>query len=446
MTNQRVKSEQLRVAVFGLGYVGTVTAACLADLGHTVIGVDVVTSKVDALNAGSAPVIEPGLGELVRSGVARGRLSATSNAADAVSVSDIAVICVGTPSRASGDYDLSYIRRVTTEIGTAVRGRNGPYSVVLRSTVLPGTTDAVLPPLIAESLGGEGGANVGFAHNPEFLREGTAIADFRDPPFTVVGTHDARVRSQLRAMYARVNAPFIETEPGVSETLKLSSNAFHALKVVFANEIGILCKEIGVDSRAVMDAFVQDRKLNVSARYLRPGFAFGGSCLPKDVRALSWLGRERHRDVPVLDAILRSNELHVRHALRMVEESHPRTVGMLGLVFKPDTDDLRESPVVELAQTLLGRGRELRIYDPYLNVARLSGSNKQFIDKQIPHLTKLLVGSAQEVVATSDVVVVAYDSPDFRPALAGLNGSRRVIDLAGVPAPEEAPGYAGIAW
>ena len=446
MTSVLPPDPPARVAVFGLGYVGTVTAACLADLGHTVVGVDIAEAKVEAVNAGAAPVVERGLNELIRSAVDAGRLSATTDGAEAVRRSDLAFVCVGTPSRPSGDHDVSFLGRVAAEIGAALRGRKDYFGLVIRSTVLPGTTEAVVAPVLAEASGLDAGRDFGVAHNPEFMREGTAVEDFRHPPFTVVGTADERLREMLRKLYRRIDAPFLATDLRVAETLKLVSNAFHAVKVVFANEVGTVCKALGVDAREVMDLFVQDTKLNISPKYLRPGFAFGGSCLPKDVRALTSLGRQHHSEIPLLDAIVRSNELHIRRAVQMVEQGGRKTVGLLGLVFKPGTDDLRESPVVELAQTLLGRGFDLRIYDPYLNMARLSGANRRFIDRQIPHLTRLLAASADAVVQASEVVVVGYDAPEFRTALAAANGNHRIIDLAGVPGDGRAAAYEGIGW
>jgi GDP-mannose 6-dehydrogenase len=419
-----------RIAVFGLGYVGGVCASCLADLGHEVIGVDVVAAKVDLLNSGQSPVLEAGLNESIQRGIEAGRLRATSDAADAVANSELAFICVGTPSLPNGDHDLEYLRRVADIIGRALGGRVAHYGVVGRITVLPETSGQVF----------------GVASNPEFLREGAAIADFRNPPFTVVGTSDARLRDMLRETYRKIEAPFFATEIRVAEILKLVCNAFHAVKIVFANEVGTLCKEFGVDSRAVMDLFVQDRKLNVSEKYLRPGFAFGGSCLPKDLRALSRIGRRCDAELPLLDSVLRSNELHVHRAVRLVESTGDRKVAVLGLTFKPGTDDLRESPVVELAQTLLGRGYELQIYDPHLNVARLTGANKRFIDQRIPHLSRLLVKSAEEAVRASEIVVVAYEADEFRAAVASMNGSHHLIDLAGIDATASAAGYEGIAW
>ncbi len=444
--DSHLSNEQLRIAVFGLGYVGTVCAGCLADLGHTVVGVDVAQVKVDMLNSGQSPVLEPGLTDSLQRAVQAGRLRATTNAFEAVAATDLAFVCVGTPSLPNGGQDLTYISRVAGGIGQALRERKAFYGVVIRSTVLPGSTEEVVAKAVEAESGSCVGERFAVASNPEFLREGTALADFHSPPFTIVGTSDERLRQMLEAIYREIDAPFLVTEVRAAEMVKLASNAFHAAKIVFANEVGTLCKEFGVDGRVVMDLFVQDRKLNVSDKYLRPGFAFGGSCLPKDLRALSRFGRIRDAEVPMLDAVLRSNEVHIRRAIRMVEETGKRSVGLLGLTFKPGTDDLRESPVVELAQTLLGRGHQLRIYDPYLNLARLTGANKRFIDGQIPHLAELLVPTAEEAVRASEVVVVAYDAEEFRPAIAALNGAHRLIDLAGVARQAGLAGYEGIAW
>lgn len=437
----------MRVAVFGLGYVGTVCAGCLADVGHSVVGVDVVPSKVELVNAGRSPVLEAGLAECVQRGVGAGRLRATGDAPEAVGATEIAMVCVGTAGLPNGDHDLRYLRRVCEGIGHALRERPGDwYGIVVRSTVLPGTIEQVVIPTIEGASGLRCPRDFGVASNPEFLRESTAIDDFLHPPLTVVGAADPRMRAALERLYQPIQAPVIMTEIRTAEALKLVSNAFHAMKIVFANEIGTLCKALGVDGRAVMELFVRDRKLNVSAAYLRPGFAFGGSCLPKDVRALARLARRSETDLPLLEAVLRSNELHVRRAVRMVEESGARRVALLGLTFKPGTDDLRESPTVELAQVLLGRGYELRIYDPFLDLARLTGANKRYIDEQIPHLSKLLVSSPEAAVDDSQVVVVGYAAPEFRPALAALNGDHRVIDLAGMDGDSGTAGYEGIAW
>ncbi|MDH5550971.1 MAG: nucleotide sugar dehydrogenase [Gemmatimonadota bacterium] len=446
MTTNDTSDQNLRVAVFGLGYVGTVSAACLADLGHSVIGVDKISSKVEALNAGESPLVEPGLDERIRRARAAGRLSATVDASEAVAGTDMALICVGTPSVPSGDHDLSFLRRVAEEIGSSLRDRGAYYGVVVRSTGLPGTAETVVAPAVERSSGLRCGFDFGVASNPEFMREGTGVEDFLSPPFSIVGTRDERMLQMLRAVYRGVDAPFLAVEPRVAEILKLACNAFHAVKIVFANEIGTLCQQGGADSHAVMSAFVRDTKLNISEKYLRPGFAFGGSCLPKDLRALSWLGRQGNLDVPLLDAVLRSNELHIRRALEAVERDGRKRVGMLGLVFKPGTDDLRESPMVELAQTLLGRGHELHIFDPYLNLARLSGANKRFIDSQIPHLARLLASSAEDAVDGSEVVVVGYDAPEFGPALERLDGSHRLVDLAGLKTRPTAAQYEGISW
>lgn len=445
-TDSQGEGTRPRIAVFGLGYVGSVCAACLADLGHEVVGVDVVEAKVDSLNDGCSPVLEPGLSDAIRRGRESGRLRATCDPTDAVASSDLAFICVGTPSLANGDHDLSHLRRVSQDIGRALAGRPGYYGVVVRSTVLPGSVEGVVAPALERASGRRLFEDLGVASHPEFLREGSAISDFLNPPFGVVGTNDPILGEMLRDIHRKIEAPFLVTEVRVAEMLKLVSNAFHALKVVFANEVGTLCKQFDVDSREMMNLFVQDRKLNISERYLRPGFAFGGSCLPKDLRALSRIGRRCDVELPLLDGILRSNELHVRRAVHLVEQTGQNRVGLLGMTFKAGTDDLRESPVVEVAQVLLGRGYELRIYDPLLKLSRLTGANKQFIETHIPHLSRLLVQSPEEVVDSSQVVVVAYEAEEFRSALAAMNGEHHLIDLAGIDRTNSAAGYEGIAW
>jgi len=434
-----------RIAVFGLGYVGSVCASCLASLGHEVIGVDAVPGKVDALNAGVSPVLEPGLTEGIRRGLTAHRLRATVDAAEAVAASDLALICVGTPSLPNGGQDLGFVERVAGEIGGALRARASYYGVVVRSTVVPGTTEELVAPALSAAAGRASGEGFGVASNPEFLREGSAITDFLAPPYTVVGTTDAVLANLLRDVYVGVDAAFVITAPRTAEMLKFASNAFHGVKIAFANEIAVLAQRLGVDGREVMRLVAEDRKLNISEKYLRPGFAFGGSCLPKDLRALTHLARRSDAELPLLDSVLRSNDLHLRRAIELVERTGRRRVGILGLAFKPGTDDLRESPIVEVTQTLLGRGYQVAIYDPSLDVTRLVGANRRFIDEHVPHLAALLGPSAERVVESSDVVIVSYDAPEFRRALAGVNGSTWIVDLAGT-GPADAGHYRGIAW
>src|SRR5207247_1875928 len=361
----------MRVSVFGLGYVGCVTAACLARAGHQVIGVDVNADKVAMLNGGRSPVVEPGLGELLADVVGRGRLGATPSCAAAVAQSDLGLISVGTPGRPNGQLDVAAIGAVARGIGRALTARAMPFPVVLRSTVVPGTTEGVLVPALREAAGGQRGAALRVAVNPEFMREGSSLRDFSTPPLTLVGCDDPETVGLLRSLYAGVEAPFVHAAVRTAEMVKYVANAFHALKVCFANEIGDLCAALGADAQEVMRIFLMDRKLNVSEAYLRPGFAFGGSCLPKDLRALLYAARTADMSPPVLSAILPSNEAQIRRGVDRVLETRKRRVGVIGLSFKSGTDDLRESPMVTLVEALIGKGCEVRILDPNVSLARL---------------------------------------------------------------------------
>jgi GDP-mannose 6-dehydrogenase len=438
----------MKVAVFGLGYVGSVSAASFAAAGHQVIGVDVNRLKVESVRAGRSPIVEKGLDELMRSMAANGRLTATTSTAEAVGCSDVSLVCVGTPSRRNGSLDLTHLARVAEQIGEALRDNRAYHVVVVRSTVLPGTThDVVIPTLEAKS-GKTYGEGFGVSVNPEFLREGTALDDFREPPLTLVGHNHAADATGTIALYAHVQAPLVSTSIRVAEMIKYASNTWHALKITFANEIGNVCKRLGVDSHEVMDIFVQDSKLNLSPCYLRPGFAFGGSCLPKDVRALQHRAREVDLELPVIQNILASNRLQIQHAVDAVLETGRKRVGLLGFSFKAGTDDLRESPLVILAEALLGKGCELRIYDRSVSLARLVGANKEYIEGQIPHLSSLLRSTVEEVIDASDVIVVGNLAPEFSEALTRCRPGQIVIDLVRVPADRAriAAEYRGIAW
>jgi GDP-mannose 6-dehydrogenase len=438
----------MRVSVFGLGYVGCVSAASFAADGHDVIGVDVHSVKVDAINQGRSPIVEKGLEELIAEAVRRGSLRATTSAAEAVAASDVSLICVGTPSRRNGSLDLGYLARVCEEIGASLKGKEEYHVVVVRSTVLPGTAYDVVIPTLEEHSGKKPGEGFGVAVNPEFLREGTALHDFRRPPMTLVGVDHAADAALTVGLYDRVDAPLVNTSIRTAEMIKYASNTWHALKVCFANEIGNLCKRLGVDSHDVMEIFCQDTKLNLGSYYLRPGFAFGGSCLPKDVRAIQYRAKEVDLDLPVIQAILGSNQLQIRHALDLIVESGRKRVGLLGFSFKAGTDDLRESPMVILAEQLLGKGYSLSIYDRNVSLARLVGANKDYIERQIPHLSSLLCETMDEAIAHSDVVVVGNRAPEFGEALTRTRPDQMIIDLvrvktdlARVPAQ-----YEGICW
>jgi GDP-mannose 6-dehydrogenase len=423
----------MRVSVFGLGYVGCVSAASLADEGHDVIGVDVVVDKVAAVNEGRSPIVEPGLDEVLQRGVQSGRLRATTCTEDAAHATDLSLICVGTPSRKNGSLDLAYLTRVCEEIGRVLRDKDEYHVVVVRSTVLPGTTHNTVIPTLENASGKKYGQHFGVSVNPEFLREGTALRDFKHPPLTLVGHNHAADAAPTTALYQNIEAPLFSASIRVAEMIKYTSNAWHAVKVVFANEIGNLCKRLGVDSHEVMDIFCQDDKLNLSPYYLRPGFAFGGSCLPKDVRALQYRAKEMDLEMPLLGSLLASNHLQVEHAIDRIVETGRRKVGLLGFSFKAGTDDLRESPMVILAEALLGKGYQLSIYDRNVSLARLVGANKQYINEQIPHLSQHLCESVDEVIEQSDVIVIGNASPEFSEAVTRCRPDQIVVDLVRIP-------------
>ncbi len=438
----------MNISIFGLGYVGSVSAGCLAALGHRVIGVDVSALKVDMINAGRSPVIEAGLEDLIARAVETGQLSATTNAAEAIERSELSIICVGTPSDGNGNLNLSFVENVCREIGVALAHKPGFHTVVIRSTVLPGSTEQRLIPALEAASGRRAGVEFGVAFNPEFLRESTAVHDFHHPPFTVVGQLDERSAQAVAALYAAIPAPVRIVPLRVGEMVKYASNAFHALKVTFANEIGNICKRSDIDSHQVMEIFCLDDKLNLSPYYLKPGFAFGGSCLPKDLRALLYHAHRLDLAVPVLEAVLPSNEHQVRLGFELVRETGRKKVGLLGLSFKAGTDDLRESPLVELIETLIGKGYQVRIYDRNVSLARLHGANRAYIEREIPHIATLMCGSVEEVLAESEVILIGNSAPEFRAALGQLRPDQTVIDLVRLRQGSEpvAGQYQGICW
>ena len=438
----------MQVSVFGLGYVGSVSAASFAADGHQVIGVDVNPDKVAAINAGRSPIVEPGLEDILARTVAEGRLRATTDTAEAVGETEVSLLCVGTPSRRNGSLDLTYLERVCEHIGVSLRDKSSYHVVVVRSTVLPGTTHSVVIPALERESGKTYGEGFGVSVNPEFLREGTALKDFRKPPLTLVGHNHAADASGTIALYQSIDAPLVSTSIRVAEMMKYTSNAWHALKICFANEIGNLCKRVGVDSHDVMDIFCRDEKLNLSSCYLKPGFAFGGSCLPKDVRALQYRAKELDVELPVISQILPSNRLQIQQAFDQVMETGRKKIGLLGFSFKAGTDDLRESPIVILAEQLLGKGLSLCIYDKNVSLAKLVGSNKQYIEKQIPHLSSLLCNAVDEVIEKSEVIVVGNQSPEFADALKKCRADQIILDLVRLPICGSLlqADYRGICW
>jgi GDP-mannose 6-dehydrogenase len=436
------------ISVFGLGYVGCVSAACFAKEGHAVTGVDVNPAKVDMINAGKATIVEAGIGELVAEMAQSGRLRATTSVEEAVRDTAVSLVCVGTPSRANGSLDLSYVERVSEQIGAALRNKPGRHVVVIRSTVLPGTIHDVVVPALERTSGKKAGTDFGVCGNPEFLREGTSIRDFYDPPFTLVGADDPETGKVVAALYQGIEAPVHIIPVRTAEMVKYSCNCFHGLKVAFANEIGNICKAVGVDSHEVMRIFCEDRKLNISPYYLRPGYAFGGSCLPKDLRATVYNARAHDVPVPVLEATLESNRLQIEKAFNMVMATGKKRVGVLGLSFKAGTDDLRESPMVSLIERLIGKGTQLAIYDPYVTSSRLMGANREYIEREIPHIWELMRGSIREVLDASDAVIIGNSAGEFREIQGHLRTDQPVVDLVRAfgPRTSEGASYQGICW
>ncbi len=438
----------MRISIFGMGYVGAITAGCLAREGHQVVGVDINQTKVDLINAGKTPVIEKDIGEIIANTVAEGRLRATTDTADAVHGTEMSLVCVGTPNRRNGSLDLSYVRNVSEEIGRVLAEKDDYHVVVMRSTMLPGSMREVVIPTLERFSGKKAGADFGVCINPEFLREGVAVHDFYHPPKTVIGEIGKRSGDVLEAMWdGLVDAPLIRTDLETAEMVKYTDNVSHALKVAFANEIGNICKRLGIDGHKVMDIYCQDTKLNISPYYLKPGFAFGGSCLPKDVRALTYKARTMDLDVPLLNAIMPSNRNQVQHAIDLIEASGKKKVGVLGLSFKEGTDDMRESPVVDLIEYLLGKGYDLRIYDRNVNLASVVGANKDFIHNSIPHIYELLCESMEEVVDHADTLVIGNGDREFAQALERDDAVEKIIDLVRIdPAARSNGRYEGICW
>lgn len=437
----------MRISMFGLGYVGAVSAGCLARDGHEVIGVDPYQPKVDLINGGNTPVIEKEIGEIIAEAASSGALRATADAVEAVHATDLSMICVGTPSQLNGSLDLKYVRNVCEQIGAALKEKDGFHLVVARSTMLPGSMKAVVIPTLEEYSGKQAGVDFGVCNNPEFLREGTAVYDFDHPPKTVIGEYDPRSGDILAEIYARLDAPLIRTDIETAEMVKYTDNVWHALKVGFANEIGNICKAAGIDGHKVMDIFCQDLKLNLSPYYLKPGFAFGGSCLPKDVRALTYKARMLDVETPILGAIMPSNQRQIETGLKMVMEKGRKRIGILGFSFKAGTDDLRESPLVELVERLIGKGYDLRLYDRNVNIARLVGANRDYILNRIPHIAKLMEDGIEPVLDHAEVVVIGNRAEEFSGIPERLREGQVLIDLVRIvdDVPPQA-GYDGICW
>jgi GDP-mannose 6-dehydrogenase len=437
----------LRISIFGLGYVGTVSAGCLADDGHEVVGVDPLPTKVDLINRGQSPIIETDIGEIIAATVKAGRLRATSDPVQAIRETELSFVCVGTPSQANGNLDLRYIRRICEQIGEALKSKSARHTVVIRSTILPGTMHKMVIPTLEEFSGKKAGVDFGVCNNPEFLREGSAVKDFRQPPKTVIGESDQASGDILAALYKKLDAPLIRTNVETAEMVKYVDNSWHALKIGFANEIGTLGKSLGVDAHEVMKIFCQDRKLNISTAYLSPGFAFGGSCLPKDLRALSYQAKMHDLQLPILTSILPSNEMQIARGVQLITEKGNTRVGILGFSFKAGTDDLRESPLIEVIERLIGKGYDLRIYDKNVNIASLVGANRDFILNHIPHISKLMVNDIGAILNHAQTVVIGNKDPDFKTVPERLREGQFLVDFVRVIEGSSKNGnYDGICW
>ena len=437
----------MKLSVFGLGYVGCVSAACFAEEGNEVIGVDVNPTKVEITNSGKSPIIEDGINELIAKVVKAGRLTATTDSEAAIRDSDLSLVCVGTPSNQNGSLHLRHVEQVCREIGAAMKNKQRRHVVVIRSTMLPGTVQNVVVPALEETSGKKAVADFGICINPEFLREGSSLKDFYSPPFTLIGADDEETVAAVRGLYAKINAPVYTMSLKTAEMVKYVCNCFHALKVSFANEIGNLCKALQIDSHEVMHVFCQDTKLNLSPYYLKPGFAFGGSCLPKDLRAINYKAKELDVEVPVLSSILPSNRLQIERAVDMVVESGKKRIGVLGFSFKAGTDDLRESPMVTLIETLIGKGYNLAIYDRDVSLARLVGANKEYIEREIPHISKLMRDSIDGVLGDSDVIIIGNQAAEFRTVEERLRQDQQLIDLVHLfDGRTSSENYQGICW
>jgi len=437
----------MRVSVFGLGYVGTVSAGCLANDGHDVLGVDPIQTKVDLINEGHSPIIEAEIGEIIAESVRTGKLRAVVDAEEAICATDLSFVCVGTPSQSNGNLDLRFIRRICEQIGGALRHKSSKHTVVVRSTVLPGTMRDIVIPILEESSHKKAGVDFGVCHNPEFLREGSAVRDFYAPPKTVIGELDRHSGCLLSQLYEKLDAPLIRTTVETAEMVKYVDNCWHALKIGFANEIGNLSKALSIDAHEVMNIFCQDRKLNISPAYLLPGFAFGGSCLPKDVRALTYKAKTADLNLPIICSILPSNEMQINRGVQLIIDKGHRKTGILGFSFKAGTDDLRESSMIEVIERLLGKGYDLRIYDKNVNIASLVGANRDFILNRIPHISRLMVDSIEAVLDFAETIVIGNKDPDFRAVPEMVRDGQTIVDFVRITSGRSNNGkYDGVCW
>lgn len=443
MTNE----EQVSISIFGLGYVGAVTAACLAERGFRVVGVDVNPGKVDMINGGQTPIVEEKIGDIVKAVVDAKYLVATDSVENAIADTNASLICVGTPSRSNGDLDLTYVKRVAEEIGEALAKKDSYHTIILRSTVLPGTTEDVVLPILEKHSGKKVGVGFGLCFNPEFLREGSSVKDFHAPPFTLVGVTEAKDAEVVRKLYGWLDTEFLIEDIRTAEMVKYINNSYHAVKVAFANEVGRLCEALQIDSHAVMNIFCKDTKQNLSSYYLKPGFAFGGSCLPKDLRAILYKAKSVDVAMELFQSTLVSNRTQVEAGIKIIEQLGNKKVGLLGLSFKAGTDDLRESPMVTLVETLLGRGYEIRIFDENVSLSRLVGSNKAYVEQELPHISEMLQESVEAVISDSETIVIGNPDPRFVNVLDDITKDKHIVDLVRiVPEWKSSENYHGIGW
>ncbi len=437
----------MRVCIFGLGYVGAVSGACLAQLGHTIVGVDVSPAKIDMINRGEAPIVEELIAELTAEAVSSGKFSASLGAEKAIADSEMALVSVGTPTANDGTPDLSYVDQVMEQIGTACQSRDDNYTVVIRSTVTPGATIHRFGPILEKAAGKKLGQGIDIAFNPEFLREGKSVMDFRNPPFTIIGASTPGAINALKELYDGIESEVIVTDAGVAESIKIISNAWHGLKVSFANEVGRILDKADIDARAAMEVFVKDTILNISPAYMRPGFAFGGSCLPKDLRAMVYMAERSATSAPIMRAALQSNQDHITSAVEQLLEIGRKPVAMFGLAFKPGTDDLRESPYVLLAERLIGKGFKITFVDPFVDSSNLMGKNKAFIEREIPHFVDMMERDPKAAIENSEIIIFGHGSHEDKTLIAEMAKGKTIIDLSGERVLEESDAqYHGVCW
>lgn len=438
----------MNISIFGLGYVGIVTAACLSKNGNRVIGVDVNKGKVDLLNEGVSPIVEKDLSELLEEGKGKKLISATTDAYNAIKASELSIICVGTPSRANGSLNTTYIESVCNEIGKSLKDKADKHILVFRSTMLPGTMREVVIPILERASGKKHNVDFFTAFNPEFLRESTAVFDFFNPPKTVIGTDLEETANKILSIYSNLNAPVIKTEIEIAETVKYVDNNFHALKITFGNEIGHICKKLGIDSHKVMDIFVEDKKLNISPVYFKPGFAFGGSCLPKDLRAINYLSKMNDLQTPLLNSLIASNNIQILSTIKRIIAFGKKKIGIAGFSFKAGTDDLRESPLIEVIETLIGKGYDIKLYDKNVSLAKLIGANKDYIKNHIPHISALMVDSLDELLQDRELIVIGNKDIEFKRILKEGREEQIIFDLVRIESSEfnTKAKYEGICW